>query len=41
MPNADRLATLTEPELELLVKQGMRRNAQSMKNCAASVATAR
>ena len=41
MPNTDRLATLTEPEVELLVKNGTRRNAQSAKNCAASVATAR
>jgi len=35
------LATLTEPDDESLVNHLMRRNAQSMKNCAASVATAR
>ena len=34
-------ATLTDPDEELSVNQGTRRNAQSMKNCAASVATAR
>ena len=34
-------ATPTEPDDELLVNHLMRRNAQSKKNCAASVATAR
>ena len=41
MPANDRLATLTEPEAESLVNHLMRRKAQSQKNCAASVATAR
>ncbi len=36
-----RLATLTEPDAESLVNHLMRRKAQSTKNCAASVATAR
>ncbi|MDT4834870.1 hypothetical protein FQZ97_685200 [compost metagenome] len=40
-PNTCRLDTETEPEALLLVNQPMRRNAQSQKNCAASVATAR
>ena len=41
MPNTLRPATLTEPDEELLVNHWMRRKAQSVKNCAASVATAR
>ena len=40
-PNTFRPATLTEPDEESLVNHLMRRNAQSVKNCAASVATAR
>ncbi|MCY1554098.1 hypothetical protein D9M68_906440 [compost metagenome] len=40
-PSTERLETETEPEAVLLVNQPMRRNAQSQKNCAASVATAR
>ena len=40
-PNAVRLDTLTEPDVESFVSHLMRRNAQSQKNCAASVATAR
>ena len=40
-PNTSRRAMLTEPDDELLVNQPMRRKAQSVKNCAASVATAR
>jgi hypothetical protein len=41
MPKTDRLATVTEPEADSLVNHLMRRNAQSQKNWAASVATAR
>ena len=41
IPNALRLATFTDPEDESLVNHLMRRKAQSQKNCAASVATAR
>ncbi|MDT4855266.1 hypothetical protein FQZ97_896110 [compost metagenome] len=41
MPKTCRLETDTEPEALLLVNQPMRRKAQSQKNCAASVATAR
>ena len=41
MPSTCRLVTDTEPESELLVNHLMRRNIQSLKNCAASVATAR
>jgi len=41
MPSTCRLFTDTEPESELLVNHLMRRNIQSLKNCAASVATAR
>ena len=40
-PNTCRLDTDTEPEGELLVNHWMRKNIQSEKNCAASVATAR
>jgi len=40
-PNTLRLATETEPEALLLVNQPTRRKAQSQKNCAASVATAK
>ncbi len=40
-PNTLRLDTLTEPEAESLVNHLMRRKAQSTKNCAAKVATAR
>ena len=41
MPKTLRLATDTEPDDESLVNHLMRRKAQSTKNCAASVATAR
>jgi len=40
-PSRLRLDTATEPDELLLVNQPMRLNAQSQKNCAASVATAR
>ena len=40
-PNTSSALTETEPEAESLVNQLMRRNIQSVKNCAASVATAR
>ena len=40
-PITCKLETETEPEDELSVNQGMRRNTQSVKNCAARVATAR
>ena len=40
-PKTCKLDTDTEPDALLLVNQPMRRNAQSQKNCAASVATAR
>ena len=40
-PSTLRLDTDTEPDGLLLVNQPMRRKAQSQKNCAASVATAR
>ena len=40
-PSSDNSPTLTDPDDELLVNHLMRRNAQSQKNCAASVATAR
>src|SRR5687768_3289077 len=41
IPNTCRLVTETEPEGELFTSQSTRRNIQSEKNCAASVATAR
>ena len=41
MPSTCRPDTDTEPEGESLVNHLMRRNIQSAKNCAASVATAR
>ena len=41
MPSTCRPATLAAPEAESSVNHLMRRNAQSTKNCAASVATAR
>src|ERR1041384_742004 len=41
MPATDNAPALTEPEEESLVNHLMRRKAQSTKNCAASVATAR
>ena len=41
IPNTCKPDTLTEPDAESLVNHWMRRNAQSTKNCAASVATAR
>ena len=41
MPSTLRLVTETEPEGESLVSHLMRKNIQSLKNCAASVATAR
>ena len=41
IPSTCKLLTDTEPESELLVNHLMRRNIQSLKNCAASVATAR
>ena len=40
-PNTCSPPTLTEPDDESFVNHLMRRNAQSVKNCAASVATAR
>ncbi|MNV59022.1 hypothetical protein D3C71_1514220 [compost metagenome] len=40
-PPIDSWPALTEPDEELLVTQGARLASQSMKNCAASVATAR
>jgi hypothetical protein len=40
-PSRLRPDTLTDPDDELLVNHLMRRKAQSVKNCAASVATAR
>ena len=40
-PNTFRLDTETEPEALLLVNQPTRRKAQSQKNCAARVATAK
>ena len=41
MPNTCRLDTDTEPDAESSVNHLTRRNSQSEKNCAASVATAR
>ena len=40
-PSTLRLDTETEPDVLLFVNQLMRLNAQSQKNCAASVATAK
>ena len=41
IPNTFMLEMDTDPEDELLVNQEMRKKAQSQKNCAAKVATAK